>query len=337
MIAINQIEIAVNLFLQSLSPALQSVMQIITLLGDEIFYILFMPAIYWCVDAWAGLRIGVMLLSSACFNGFFKVLLKGPRPYWISDKVVPGVHESSFGIPSGHAMNSTAVWGWSAIETKNRKALWAAAVLVLLICISRLVMGVHFLSDILLGLLLGVLLLWVFSKIQKPLGVWLKKQSLSNQILLALCSSLVFIGLSALVVLLSSSWQMPADWAARAGDADPLSLDGVISNAGLWFGMLGGFAWLRVRRGVLQSNTGTWQRVLRYLIGIAGVFAIYGGLGALFPRDLGLVSALLRYFRYFLMGLWIACLSPLLFEKLKIGRLEPDFEGKSTAPVSSRG
>ena len=71
---VNHAELAVNLFLQTLGDGLQTIMGIITLLGTEIFYILFMPAIYWCVDAWAGLRIGVMLLSSTCFNGFFKII-----------------------------------------------------------------------------------------------------------------------------------------------------------------------------------------------------------------------------------------------------------------------
>lgn len=93
---VNQAELVVNLFLQSFGSVLQSIMTVITELGGQIFYILFMPTIYWCVDAWAGLRIGVMLLSSAAFNSFFKVLLKGPRPYWISDKIVSGGH----GLPS---------------------------------------------------------------------------------------------------------------------------------------------------------------------------------------------------------------------------------------------
>jgi len=192
---------------------------------------------------------------------------------------------------------------------------------------------VHFLSDVLLGLLLGVLLLIAFSKLQKPIGAWLKKQSLKNLLLLAFFSSLFIIGLPAMVIALSSGWQMPADWAARAGEVDPLSLEGALTTGGLWFGMLGGFAWLRARRGVIQSNFGTWQRIVRYLVGIAGVIALYAGLGSLFPDDPGLISAILRYVRYFLIGIWIACISPLLFEKMKIGRIEPYFEPKSSAPL----
>ena len=230
-------------------------------------------------------------------------------------------------------MNSTAVWGWSALETKDRRALVGATIIVLLVSLSRLVLGVHFLSDVLLGLLLGVFLLIAFNKLLKPVGAWLNKQSLRNQILLAFFSSLFIIGLSAMAVALSDGWQMPAEWAANAGEVDPLSLDGALTTAGLWFGMLAGFAWLRDRRGIIQSSFGKWQRLLRYVVGIAGVVALYAGLGSLFPKDLGLLSAVLRYFRYFLIGLWIACLSPLLFEKLKIGRIEPDFEPRTTAPL----
>ena len=105
----------------------------------------------------------------------------------------------------------TAVWGWSALETKKPGMLTAAAVLVLLISISRLVLGVHFLSDVLLGLFLGVVLLAAFSKLWQPVERWLKKQNLRNQILLAFFSSLFIIGISAIVVALSANWQMPAD------------------------------------------------------------------------------------------------------------------------------
>lgn len=117
---IREVEVFVNIFLQSLGGGLQSVMKLFTMLGDEIFFILVMPAIYWCVDALVGLRVGVMLLLSGAFNNFFKLLLRGPRPYWISDQVKPVVHESSFGIPSGHAMNAAAVWGWMAVEARKK-------------------------------------------------------------------------------------------------------------------------------------------------------------------------------------------------------------------------
>jgi hypothetical protein len=120
---------------------------------------------------------------------------------------------------------------------------------------------------------------------------------------------------------------MPAEWATRASRdgevVNPMSINGALTSAGVWFGMLGGIAWLRAKHGVLKSEQGTWQKLLRYLIGLVGIIALYLGLGKLFPRDLGWISDILRYFRYFLIGLWISAISPLLFAKLKIGQIEP--------------
>lgn len=325
--AIRELEIVVNTFLQAGGPVLQTIMQAVTFLGDELFYILFMPAIYWCVSAWSGLRIGVMLLLSGGVNSIFKLALRGPRPSWISDKVTPVVHETSFGIPSGHAMNSISVWGWAAVEAKKKWATITCIALIVLISFSRLVMGVHFLSDVILGLILGGLLLLLFALTWRKIGAWLTKLDWKQQAVLAFLSSLVFVALAILAKRLGGEWQMPAEWAARASRdgevVNPMSINGALTSAGVWFGMLGGFAWLRAKHGVLKSEQGTWQKLLRYLIGLVGIIALYLGLGKLFPRDLGWISDILRYFRYFLIGLWISAISPLLFAKLKIGQIEP--------------
>ena len=333
--AIRELEIAINIFLQNGGPVLQTLMRAITFLGDEMFYILFMPAIYWCVSAWAGLRIGVMLLLSSGFNSIFKLALHGPRPSWISDKVIPVVHESSFGIPSGHAMNSVSVWGWVAIEAKKKWSTITCIVLIVLISFSRLVMGVHFLSDVLLGLILGSLLVLLFLSTWRKIAAWLEKLTWQQQVILAFISSLVFVALAILAKSLAGNWQMPAAWAARASqggkEVEPMSIKGAITSAGIWFGMLGGFAWLRAKHGVLQSEQGTWQKLARYGLGLVGVIALYLGLGSLFPRNSGWISDVLRYFRYFLIGLWISAISPLLFVRFKIGQIKPHFQ--SDLPV----
>ena len=331
--AIRELEVVINTFLQNGGPVLQAIMRAITFLGDEMFYILFMPAIYWCVSAWAGLRIGVMLLLSGGVNSIFKVALRGPRPYWISDAVKPVVHEGSFGIPSGHAQSSAAVWGWVAVEARRKWVTILCLVLIALISFSRLVMGVHFLSDILLGLILGSLLVLLFLSTWRKVAAWLDTLTWQHQVILAFVSSLVFVALAMLVKSLIGDWQMPAEWLARAtkgGEVNPISIKGTLTSAGIWFGMLGGFAWLRAKYGVLQSDQGTWEKLLRYVIGLVGVIALYLGLGTLFPKNLGWISDVLRYFRYFLIGLWISTLSPLLFVKLKIGQIKPHLKANLT-------
>jgi hypothetical protein len=58
---------------------------------------------------------------------------------------------------------------------------------------------------------------------------------------------------------------------------------------------------------------------------MVGILALYLGLGQIFPRNADLLSYILRFVRYTLIGLWVAWLGPLVFEKLKL----LDFEAKS--------
>lgn len=316
---IHQLELPIIEFLQAIGKNFNTIWSAITFLGDETFYLLFMPMVYWCVDALAGFRIGLVLLLSAFSNGFLKILFKSPRPYWVSDKIKAGAFHDSFGLPSGHAQNSAAVWGWTARETGKPAAKWILIVMIILIGLSRIFLGVHFISDVLLGWLIGAVLVLIFARYLPKLNHLLLKLPLKRKITLALLTSMLMILLPALVRMLSSNWQVPAEWLARAGEIDPMNMDGFLTTAGLWFGMLAGFSILLHQKGILQAQLGDWQKLLRYPIGIIGVFALYAGLGALFPRDLGLLSMVLRFLRYTLIGFWVSWWSPLLFQKLSIG------------------
>jgi membrane-associated phospholipid phosphatase len=65
----------------------------------------------------------------------------------------------SFGFPSGHASGAVAMWGGLAVIFRKRALAWLAPFLVALIVFTRLYLGVHFLADVLGGLLLGGLIL----------------------------------------------------------------------------------------------------------------------------------------------------------------------------------
>lgn len=327
----HQYELPIIEALQEIAKNLQPLWSAITFLGDQTFYLLFMPMIYWCVDALAGLRIGIMLLLSGFSNGFLKMIFKSPRPYWVSEKITAGAEHNSFGLPSGHAMNSAAVWGWTAREIKRPWAKWVMGFVIFLIGFSRIVLGVHFISDVLLGWLVGLLLVWLFARNLESLSTTLSKMRLIPLLLLALLSSGLMVLLPILIKSISPAWQPASDWIERAGAIDPMNLEFSLTIAGLWLGMLGGFSILMNKKGILQSNQGNWHKVARYLLGLAGVLGLYTGLGALFPDDLGLISMVLRYVRYTLIGLWISWISPLLFEKLGIGVIKPYLPPQSTA------
>ena len=55
--ALMQFEILITLFFQHLGTWLALPFKAVTFLGTEEFYLLVLPALYWCVDATVGFRM----------------------------------------------------------------------------------------------------------------------------------------------------------------------------------------------------------------------------------------------------------------------------------------
>ena len=99
-------------------------------------------------------------LGNILLNGALKLVYHRPRPSvfaWQTTAV-----SSSF--PSGHAMSATVVYGTVAyLLMRLQKHQWAkmltlggAILLILLICLTRLYLGVHYPSDVLGGIIVGL-------------------------------------------------------------------------------------------------------------------------------------------------------------------------------------
>jgi membrane-associated phospholipid phosphatase len=307
--------------IQSMGVWLEAPMEFFSFLGTEDFFFLVLPLIYWCLDANLGLRVGFILITSNVVNNVFKLMFAGPRPYWVSDKVLPLSSESTFGVPSGHAQNAVSIWGIMASNVRKRWAWGAALTLAFLIGFSRWYLGMHFPHDVFLGWLLGGILLWAFMQFWDPVEAWLKQRTFGNQILIALIVSLIFIALGAVSVGRLDGYTFPEEWrhnALRAGELPaPVSIENSITSAGTLFGLAVGAAWIAARGGY-QTAGPVAKRALRYVIGLIGVVILWMGLGAVFPDNADLISYLLRYVRYSLVGFWVSAGAPWLFFRFKL-------------------
>lgn len=139
-------------------PLLNRIMIFITKLGDE--------GIFWIVVAVLLLlfkktrKCGLTILVSmaVCYllgNMFLKNVIARPRPCSIAPSVpllIPTPGEYSF--PSGHTLHGfTAA---TAIFLHYKKPGIAALILAALIAFSRMYLFVHFPTDILAGMILGI-------------------------------------------------------------------------------------------------------------------------------------------------------------------------------------
>ena len=98
---------------------------------------------------------------------------------------------------------------------------------------------------------------------------------------------------------------------------DPVSLSGAITPAATLFGLAVGLAWMALQGG-FQATGSVTQRSLRYILGVIGILILWFGLGQVFPRGEFLLSYVLRYVRYVLVGFWVSGGAPWLFKKVNL-------------------
>jgi undecaprenyl-diphosphatase len=105
------------------------------------------------------LFLAVTAIGGGLVDSAVKIFVNRPRP--VLD--TPIAHAFGKSFPSGHAMSSTVTYGalllvfLPAIPRRWRWAGWVGTtLLVVAICLSRLLLGVHFVSDVVGGVVLGV-------------------------------------------------------------------------------------------------------------------------------------------------------------------------------------
>lgn len=103
--------------------------------------------------------VGVVL-GGLALTLILKSILGAPRP----PADVQALDRSGYGFPSGHTMAATLLWGalaiWGPWGTQRRR-LFGAALIVGLVAVSRLVLGVHYLPDVVASIAIAVGFLWL--------------------------------------------------------------------------------------------------------------------------------------------------------------------------------
>ena len=301
--------------LQAELPWLTPIFQVLTFFGDEEFYILVFPILYWALSRRIGVRIAVMLLVSASLNGVLKLVWTTPRPSFFRPELGQ-VTETSFGLPSGHAQNAVSVWG--ALAVSLRRHWWAVVGLVALILAigwSRIHLGIHFLEDMLVGWSVGLVLLGLMVWLEPRVVAWWQRNGTGERVLAGIVASLVFI--TPAVLLSRRLTGVRFDWPAAPSPEELTGAAGVVLAAAGLAGFVAGLALIQ-RRGGFDHRGPVGQRVLRVLVGLVGVVVIWQGLGAVFPGGEDGLALTLRYVRYGLVGLWVSGVAPVLFVRFAL-------------------
>ena len=177
------------------TDALTFVFTNVTLLGYQVFLFLFLSFGFYFWRTKVFYQVGLMLFLTAGINLFLKDFYQDPRPdtiYALDNKT-----GNSFGWPSGHAQMAIVVWGWLALQVEKnwlKASLWTIGVLI---CMSRIYLGVHDVGDVLGGIMLGAvtLYIWVELDVANRLITALETFGLPRLVLALLVVQVIFMGL----------------------------------------------------------------------------------------------------------------------------------------------
>lgn len=141
-----------------------NIFKVITFLGSVYFYIILLIIILF-INKKLFYKLSTSLIITWSLSFIIKNIIRRDRPVTcLIDK------PSDYSFPSGHSTCSVLLYGLS-IYFINKSALNKSvklvlsiflSLLILLICFSRIYLGVHFVSDVLAGILLGSLSLVMF-------------------------------------------------------------------------------------------------------------------------------------------------------------------------------
>jgi len=188
----------INLFLQSFSNALLDIFFLcITGFndGDVVKFVLIVTI--FGISFRKGFILLHLVFWTAALTGILKEFFALPRPYYVDSAVrligrnpktlialkgmgaksfwsLPPIEAleyirlhrmGSYGFPSGHTSGAVVLWGGILSLFKKPWVVMICVFLILLIPLSRIYLGRHFLADVLGGYILGGMMLFVFYRV----------------------------------------------------------------------------------------------------------------------------------------------------------------------------
>ncbi|MBQ7351587.1 MAG: phosphatase PAP2 family protein [Clostridia bacterium] len=296
-------EIAIVKFFQGLSSGFADVFfWIVTKLGEETFFMFILLGIYLCYDKMFSVKYSMYYLLSVGINNLIKVVVGRPRPYVKSNEIVDRLHATGKSFPSGHTqgyfVQASTMFNELNKKNNNKKLKTLVSIILavfgILLMISRMFWGQHYLSDVCVGMMFGLVLPFLFDWLLSFVPKKWKDAITPKRVF-------VFLGiLSSVLFVLFLILELTVGFYSRKvykflGVFIAISLGYFVDNK-----------WIRY-----ESNQGWKIGCIKFILSICVVSLLYWVISLIVP-----IVTFVYFIVYLFLGLVCTILLPMLFKIL---------------------
>jgi membrane-associated phospholipid phosphatase len=301
----------------SADPLVQAIFTVITNLGEPIVFVILVAIFYIVYDKKYAKNLTLSLLLAIYTKDFLKDIFMDPRPPTNVDpgEITPenpqGLIWTGYGFPSGHAQTAVGFWGYKSYEFKDNPKFriipiipTILSVLIFLIAISRIIIGVHDLQDIIGGLLFGIGFLIAFIYLEPMFSEKFNTLKLSAKLIIGIAISLILFIIAILL--------FPTSGEALLPNPTPYADSGGYAQVGgVLLGLSVGYPLENEYIKYEPSEISLKQKIVNLIVGMVLLLVIYFVLDFLVEGNV-----IFRFIRYAIIGLVLTLIVPYIFTKI---------------------
>ncbi|MBN3490616.1 phosphatase PAP2 family protein [Acholeplasma equirhinis] len=291
------IELDIIRFIQGMrSGFVDAVMQAITQLGDQFAFIAVALVIYWFVNKKSAFKLVFVFIFSSIVNEGLKALIQRPRPFKEDPALGVGEETHGYSFPSGHAQNTAVISTvlYQEYGKANKWLKWVLLAAMILVPFTRVYLGQHYPSDVIIGLVLGISVAFLIGRV-----VELMKDREHIYGLLVLIP--LVLGVLAIQIFTAPHYDDVKTMFVAAGGLTGFMLGYVLDKFKIMY----------------DEKPQGIKILWRALVGLAGVLILYVGLSAIFDL-IAEDNVYLDFIRYAAIGFFGSAGSMFIFKKLKV-------------------